>query len=262
MDFDLCSVNVHAAGTLDGQTDLPVIVFVHGAAMDHTVWSYLRRYYQQQQRCVLALDLPGHGLSAGKPLPSVEQMADWVGQCADALKLDSIALVGHSMGALVALQCAANLGERVQQLALLGAAVPMAVSDLLLDEARKDSVIARDMMMLWGHGSRAHYGGNLVAGINIIKSATRLLEAAAPGVLFNDLNACNDYLNGMNAAAQIQAKTRLICGREDKMTPLKMAHELNTAISHSEMDVINNSGHIMMSEQPEATHQSLRQLLA
>jgi alpha-beta hydrolase superfamily lysophospholipase len=60
---------------------LPCVVFVHGALHDHSVWTLLARWFAHHGYGVLAVDLPGHGRSAGPPLPSVEATADWLLAC-------------------------------------------------------------------------------------------------------------------------------------------------------------------------------------
>jgi pimeloyl-ACP methyl ester carboxylesterase len=47
---------------------LPLVVFLHGAALDHTVWALLARWFAHRGNAVLAPDLPGHGRSGGEPL--------------------------------------------------------------------------------------------------------------------------------------------------------------------------------------------------
>ncbi|MCB1747671.1 MAG: alpha/beta hydrolase [Gammaproteobacteria bacterium] len=257
MYFELDGSRYYAAGRLVEGDTRPVVVLLHGAAMDHSVWVYHTRYFLYAGRSVLAFDLPAHGLSAGAAVPTIEGMATWLERALDTLGVAAVAVAGHSMGALVALEFAARAGARAERLALLGAAVPMAVSPQLLDEARADSQAARDMMVLWGHGAQAHLGGNPVAGLTIANGAMRLLERARPGLLFNDLNACNDYEGGAAAAPRVQARTRLICGDEDKMTPPRVARELAAVIPQCTVDVIPVCGHIMMSERPEHTHRGL-----
>ena len=236
--------------------DLPTIVMVHGAAMDHTVWAAYSRYYRHLGRSVLAPDLPGHGRSAGE-IDSIEGYAGWLIELLDKVGVVQVALVGHSMGALIALESAARLGARAERLALLGIACPMPVSQLLLDEAAQDSSGARDMMMIWGHGQSAQYGANPNAGFHIMKSATRLLESAKPGVLHRDLAACNAYTTGLDRASEVSAQTTLIVGTEDRMTPAKAANEIMSKMGDCRVESITGSGHMMMSEQPEATHQCL-----
>ena len=59
---------------------LPAVVMLHGAGMDRTVWSLQARYLAHHGRAVLALDLPGHGKSAGPALGSIPETADWLGK--------------------------------------------------------------------------------------------------------------------------------------------------------------------------------------
>ena len=64
-----------ATGGRDHDTALPLIVFVHGAGLDHTVWALLARWFAHRGFAVLAPDLPGHGRSGGEPLDSIMAMA-------------------------------------------------------------------------------------------------------------------------------------------------------------------------------------------
>ena len=62
----------------------PTVVFIHGAQNDHSVWALQTRYFAHHGFNVLAVDLPGHGRSAGPALASVEAMADWLLAVLDA----------------------------------------------------------------------------------------------------------------------------------------------------------------------------------
>src|SRR5689334_24009099 len=84
----------------------PAIVFIHGAAFDHSVWQWQSRHLANHGFMVLAPDLPAHGKSPGAARASIADMADWVGALIDAAALDKVAVVGHSMGSLVALETA------------------------------------------------------------------------------------------------------------------------------------------------------------
>jgi pimeloyl-ACP methyl ester carboxylesterase len=188
-------------------------------------------------------------------------MANWVLRCLDTLGVNDFSVGGHSMGALVALEIAGLAGKRVKRMALLGAGFPMEVSPALLDAAYKDLRSAKDMVVLWGHGPDAYKGGNTVAGINIMKSAYLLLERSLPGALFNDLNACNEYQNGVIAAGNVCADTTIISGKDDKMTPLRSSMGLLEEIKESSLAIIEQSGHMLLSECPEAVHLKLKEAL-
>ena len=87
---------------------LPCVAFIHGALHDHSVWTLLARWAAHHGHAVLALDQPGHGRSVGPALPDVETLADWTLAVLDAADAQQAALVGHSMGSLIALEAAAR----------------------------------------------------------------------------------------------------------------------------------------------------------
>ena len=167
----------------------PTVLFVHGAAHDHSVWALQSRYFAHHGFNALAVDLPGHGRSAGRPLGSVDAIADWLPRVLDAAGVAGAAIVGHSMGSLAALACAARHGDRVTKVALLGPAVPMGVSDALLAAAQADDHLAFELINGWSHSAGKQLGGNQVPGMWMTGSAMRLLERTQPGVLYRDLLA-------------------------------------------------------------------------
>ena len=113
------------------------------------------------------------------------------------------------------------------------------------------------MIMLYGHAYNSQLGGNPVSGINIVNSSMRLLERALDGTLYADLNACNEYKNGLAAAANIQLPVTLILGKEDKMTPPAAAKPMIDALGNKQVEVLKNCGHMMLAEQPERVHRAL-----
>ena len=247
-----------------GEEHLPgreSIVFIHGAGMNHTVWTLMARYWAKAGFNVAALDLRGHGLSGGEALASIKQNAEFVSEVVAQLGLtDSINIVGHSMGSLVALEAAALL-PNLKRLAMLGTAVPMVVGDPLLDAARANDQSAIDMISLFGHSFGSQIGSNPVAGISAQLLAERILESANDGVLYTALNACNEYKRGLDTAAKISCPVGLILGEHDQMTPRRNTVELLGAFPNAREICLPDCGHMMMSEKPEATHHALREVI-
>ena len=68
-----------ATGGKPFEANQRAVILLHGAGMDHTTWSLQSRWFAWHGWSVLAPDLPGHGHSAGKPLPTIEVMAAWLG---------------------------------------------------------------------------------------------------------------------------------------------------------------------------------------
>ena len=261
MEIKINSHRVFAAtGREEFKPGLPGIIFIHGAGLDHTVWTLFNRYFAKKQFNSIAVDLPGRGRSGGEPLPSIETNAAWLLDVIQALELEDAALVGHSMGALVALEAAHRAHAGIGRLVLLGAAAPMPVAEPLLNAARENHHSAVDMIMLYAHAWRSQLGGNPVAGIHIMHSNMRLLERSQDNVLFTDLNACNEYTNGIAAAQDIRVPVNLILGKQDRMTPPAQAAGLIDALEQAQVDTLEDCGHMMLSEQPEAVHRVLARI--
>ena len=154
-----------ATGGVEVGRDLPLVVLVHGAGMDRTVWSQQTRYLAHHGFAAMALDLPGHGESGGEPLSSIGEMADWVSEVIDGIDQGPARLIGHSMGSLVSLEVAARHPGVVERLVLLGTGAAMPVHPELLGAAERNEVLAPQLITSWGHGTRAHCAGNPAPGL-------------------------------------------------------------------------------------------------
>ena len=235
----------------------PTIVFAHGAGLDHSWWALQSRYFGYHGRNVLALDLPGHGRSEGPPLARIETMADWVVRVLDAAHIERASLVGHSMGSLVALECAARHPARIEKIALLGTAYPMKVADPFLNAAQANEQTAYDMETIWGHAPQVPFGGNPNPGMWMYGDTLARLARLAPGVLYADLKACNDYVEGLASAAKVKCPALFIVGRRDQMTPPKAAQALAATVAGSRTVQLASSGHSLMAEAPDAVLDTL-----
>jgi pimeloyl-ACP methyl ester carboxylesterase len=153
----------------------------------------------------------------------VEAIAQWIVRALDAARVASATLVGHSLGALACLAATASAPAAVGKLALLGPAVPMPVSDALLDAAKADDHVAYELINGWSHSAPRKLGGNRVPGMWMTGAALRLMERTPPGVLYTDLSACNAYAGGLAAAASVRCPTLVVLGQRDLMAPPKNA---------------------------------------
>jgi pimeloyl-ACP methyl ester carboxylesterase len=237
---------------------LPTVVMIHGAGFDSSTWALHSRWFAHHGYSVLAPDLPGHGRSAGKPLPTIAAMADWIAALIEAAGASKAKLIGHSMGSLIALETAARHPEKVSALSLIGTAATMTVGPDLLEAAEANDPAAIDMVSIWGLGFKAELGGSLAPGLWMHHGAQRVLQRARPGVLYNDLNACNSYQNALAAAAQIKVPATFILGERDMMTPAKAGKTLAAATPNARTVVLPGAGHMMMAEQPDQLLAALR----
>jgi pimeloyl-ACP methyl ester carboxylesterase len=239
---------------------LPAIVFVHGAAFDHSVWQWQSRYFAHHGYCVLAVDLPGHGRSPGAVRNRIEALGDWIAAFIENAGLANAALVGHSMGSLVALDTALRHAELVSRLVLIGTSVPMPVGEAFIAAARDDSPAALDMEAVWGHSRHAALARSPVPGIALLGASRQLNGRARPGVLNAALEACRAYQPPIGSLRALNLPALVLAGRRDQMTPFKAGKALAAEIPGAALVAID-AGHSMMSEAPRETLAALRDFL-
>jgi pimeloyl-ACP methyl ester carboxylesterase len=120
-EYDLLSVSVEGAEVAyaqQGRLALPPLVLLHGWAASHKFWKYCFSAFSPRWR-VIAPDLVGFGLSEKPDRDySIEGYSKWLGAFLDALTLDRVTLVAHSMGATIALDYAIEHPGRIERLAV------------------------------------------------------------------------------------------------------------------------------------------------
>ncbi|MBI3528229.1 MAG: alpha/beta hydrolase [Betaproteobacteria bacterium] len=240
----------------------PTVVFIHGAANDHSVWSLQSRYYAYHGWNALAVDLPGHGKSAGTALATIGDLAGWIAHLLDAVGAKHVTLVGHSMGSLVALETAARHPERIKRIAMIGSAVPIQVSEALLNTSKANDHAAYEMINVFAHSNTAQLGGNRVPGMWMMGSAMRLMERSGDGVLHADFSACNHYAAGLEAARKLKCPVLMILGKRDLMTPMKVARDVISKLPDVKVVALDGAGHSLMAEKPDEVLDSLISFLA
>ncbi len=263
MNIDVGGDQVYAyTGSRAFDAALPTIMFVHGAACDHSVWALQSRYFAHHGYNVLALDLPGHGRSGGSARRSVPVLADWLMAVLDAWRIERAALVGHSLGSLIVLDAAERHPQRASHLALLATSVPMPVSDALLSAAASDEEVAYAMITQWSFSDAHQLGGNQQPGMWMTGTGLRLMQRCASGVLQADLSACNDYCDGLARAASLGVPALVILGEHDQMAPMRNVRALVSALRHVREVRLPGCGHSLMAEAPDAVLDALRDFFA
>ena len=243
MIFQLENKNIHASDSGQGiDINKDTIVFLHGSGLSHIVWSLAEQFFSSKNYNVLSIDLPGHGNSDGPCLDSIEKIADWMEIVFDKLKLKNLILVGHSQGCLEILEYSSRYKERLKKLVFVGGSNKMPVHPDLIELAQSGHSDAVKLMMKWGYeGSKKFIGGNPVE--KIIQSPRDISE-----ILAVDLNACNNYSNGSEAAKVIDLPSMLIFGELDKMVNLEAGKKFSNLIKNSTTHVIKGCGHMIMIE--------------
>ena len=267
MKFDVNECEAYAyTGGRPFDPALPCVVFIHGALNDHSVWTLLARSLAHHGYSVLAVDLPGHGRSVGLPLANVEALAAWIWEVLDAAGVERAALVGHSMGSLIALEAAGQQPTRATNLVMVATAYPMKVSDALLNTAREQPLTAIDMVNNFSHSGWAAKpsfpgpGAWLHGGARALMRRMQSRQTAV-NLFAHDFGVCDAYAGGLEAAAQVICPASLILGARDQMTLPKQTVGLAAAL-RAQVITLPAAGHALMAEAPDQALAALRQALS
>lgn len=224
----------------DADPARPPLLLVHGAGGMLAHWpSQLRRL---PQTAVYALDLPGHGKSAGAGCTTIEDYADVVAGFIEALELPPVLLAGHSMGGAIVQEVALRFPGKLAGLGLVATGARLKVAPMILDglQISFDETAVQIAEFVYGPNvtpeMRAEYAAHL--------------QQTDPALLHGDFSAC-DAFDRRGQLAQLQLPTLIICGTADRMTPPKFSHNLHEQLPASELHLIGGAGHMVMLEQPD-----------
>jgi pimeloyl-ACP methyl ester carboxylesterase len=184
-------------------------------------------------------------------------MGKWLVKALKLAGCDSIHLVGHSAGFLIALEAANALGDKLKTLTAVASAAAIPVNELLIETAKNSSQDAADMMLKWGFGNKSQKGTSAVPGMQPIAIGRQIMSNNPLAV---DLIACSKYTDGLSRATEIVVPSNVVLATEDKMTPHKLGIELAEALN-AEVTSIRNTGHMLPMESPKASLDAIRPLI-
>ena len=255
-----------------GEGEAPAVVFVHGLAGQWQNWLENIPRVSQERR-VIALDLPGFGLSE---MPRSRITIPDYGRCVDALceelELEHVALVGNSMGGFIASEVAIQFPERVEQLVIASAA-GITSANLFSAPALTAGRVATILAIYTAARHRA------LAKRPRTRHAALALVARYPGLLkpdlayegfmkgvgkdgFDDaLRACLEY-DFRDRLSEIGCPTLIVWGENDSILPVKDADEFERLIPNSRKLVLEETGHVPQAERPEKFNDALLEFLS
>lgn len=235
----------------------PTVVLVHGSGLDHRCWALQARWFAFHGYSVFAPDLPGHSLSEGAPLSSIEAMGKWLVDALNSVNADPVHLVGHSMGFLIALEAANLLKNRIKTLTAVASAESIPVNEDLITTAESSAAAAADLMLKWGFGSITQLGVSAVPGMQPIAIGRQIMSNNPLAI---DLKACRDYANGSTMVKKVCCPSHVVLASDDKMTPCNLGLELATHLN-AKVSQIDNSGHMLPLESPKRALDTIKSFI-
>jgi pimeloyl-ACP methyl ester carboxylesterase len=227
---------------LEEEHTRPPIILIHGAGGNHLHWPpEIRRLMGQR---VFAPDLPGHGKSDGVGRQSIADYAGCILDLLDALHVHKAVLIGHSMGAAIALTLALDHSRRVLALGLIGGGARLKVAPDLIENTTSPESFPNVLRTL----------GEMVfspkAAPRLKELALQRMAATRPTVFQGDFLACNQF-DVMGRLAKIRVPTLVLCGTDDRMTPPRYSEYLSASIKQAQLFIIPDAGHMLMIEKPK-----------
>lgn len=226
------------------------VLFVHGSGADHTLWGNQIKALSSQFR-ISALDLNGHGRTKYREGAGLKIYTQDVLSCINKL-CDKPFLVGHSLGGAIALNIGLNFSHKVVGLGLIGTGARLRVLPELLELIEKNMERAVDFIL-----ERAFSAD---PDLKMVEKSRKMMLKSRQAVLLRDFKTC-DFFDIMDRLDQIDLPTIVICGEEDKLTPVKYSCYLAENIPDASLKVIKRAGHMVMIEKPEEVNKILTDFL-
>ncbi len=226
------------------------VLLIHGAGGSHLVWpAQLRRL---PNTAVYTLDLAGHGRSHLPGRQTTTAYAQDILDFINALSLENVTLVGHSLGGAIVQQLALAAPPHVTSLILLGTGAKLRVSPQILEAAEADVETAVELInqYLWGNAPTA----------KMIAANRQTMLACPAEVMLGDFIACNLF-DLREQVAKIQLPTLVISASKDQMTPPKFGQFLAEQLPNGKFALLDGVGHMLMLEAAEEVTQLVSQFL-
>lgn len=222
------------------------LVFLHGSADSAQIWRFQLEYFRNKgNNDVFAIDLPGHG-QRPDIFPSEVTVQDYARAVQTIIKkelhVDQPIIAGHSLGGAIALMMALEYGTELSGLVLIGTGARLRVLPALLEGAKNNPQETRQQL-----AAMATAPANQTRVVSAVITEQTTPE---PMILYRDLMACHNF-DVIGRLQEIAVPTLIVCGEEDRLTPVKYSEYLHQNITSSTLEIIGPAGHYVMREQPE-----------
>ena len=235
--------NIYYASKGNGRT----LLFVHGSGADHTIWGHQLQGLSKDFR-VVTIDLNGHAKSPYREGDGLETYSsDILDVIADIG--ERVMLLGHSLGGALTLNVAIFHPEVLLGIGLIGTGAKLRVHPDLLSAIENDFERATDMILDWEFSTKPPD--------NVLKLARDQILSNGQRTLSRDFNTCNQF-DVIDQLENIELPTLVLCGKEDKLTPVKYSEFLRDNIGTTQLEIINGAGHNVMLEQPDVLNDAIR----
>ena len=233
-----------------GTSSFPVL-FIHGSGGNAFAWEKVMDGLDGFH--VIAIDLPGHGQSKGEGKRTIPEYTEFIRDFCDARGIGEVVLGGHSLGGGIVLDFALRFPGRLKAALLMGTGARLKVVPAALDLLKKmaeGSIPPK--FEPWAFSEKATP--------EVLAEGEREWAKTSSKVRYYDMMAC-DHFDVMGELGKIKCPSLIVCGREDRLTPVKYSEFLRSKIAGSRMEIIEGAAHMPMLETPGALSSVLANFL-
>lgn len=278
--IDTVVVGDHPVAYYDSGGEGEAVLFVHGLGSNLSFWRQNLPAFEEAGYRVLAVDLPGYGRSGKDDVPSTMPFfAETLAGLLDTLEIGRVHLVGLSMGGQVGLTFALQYPERLERLVLVSPAgietfteqesamLKQTVTPEAIQNEQAETV-ERNIALNFHSYDADRFGWILDQRLTLMD------EPDFAGYAVANARAVAGMLDGPVAdrLGQVAAPTLVLYGAGDKLIPNRYLHPGLTTeavakraadgIPVAEMQLVDDAGHLLMIEQPEAFNAAALDFLA
>lgn len=248
---------------LTGPEDAPVVVLIHGLGLTRAVWQWLLPDLHKYR--VVTYDLIGHGETAPpQGQPGLRDLADQLAYLLDHLAIDKAAVVGFSLGGMIARRFAQDYPERTTALVVLHSAHKRT-------EKQQSAILFR-VAQAEEHGPEATVELALQRWYTRAAQATRpdLMELTRAWVLANTrevyVKLYRILAHGVDEIVApdppISVPTLVLTGDEDTGNGPEMSIAIATEIPRARLVILKGLRHMALAESPAAVNRPVTDFLA
>jgi len=232
------------------------IIFAHAAGSNGHSW-HNQLDYLGAAHSPIALDLPGHGRSAGvEGLQSIRDYADFLAAFADALGIRSAVMAGRSMGGAVAMDFALRYPARAEALILIATAAKFNIpSDRI--EALRAVTMGRAPQAFTADGYSPKTAS---ANFDVIREGWMEQIKTDPRVRYTDVKACTEA-DLREQIGRIEKPALILAGADDQVTTVSDAELIKSRIKSARLQVIADAAHNVPTERPAEVNEAIGKFL-
>jgi 3-oxoadipate enol-lactonase len=236
----------------------PTVLMLHGIGGGHKAFAPQVETLASAGYRAVAWDMPGYGRSAPIEPYTFKGLAQSALDLVDALQCESVTLVGHSMGGMVAQELIARRPDRVNRLVLCGtSAVFGKRTDGRLDPAWAEQFVGQRTAPLDAGQTMEQLAQKLIpqmVGPGALPEGLRLAEfcmANVPPSTYRRALQALVTFDRQSALAEIRVPTLMIAGEFDRNASPSVIKQMASSIPRARYAEIAGMGHLMNLEAPD-----------